>query len=442
MSLIKKLYDAASVVCKSTALKAGAAVIAATMIGGCFKRYFSGYWPPDAGQAQLLLTSDGITGARVQPNFAGENSSANVDLSHSEDKTTIKATGNKIKETESVADVNLRPSNNRGFYVRPVIALTSRTVETSAGQKESDLESTLLAADLKWAWGLDNSNKLIAKVYGQDSTEEIPVAGNITMTQRGVYLESRLGMFLPLLSYESNEIDFGSSVTNITEVQLGTSLWMQSAGGNVMGAVGGYVVLADDGKDQTTKIIVPGNLELGYNWGVLGFDGIYDGDLASLGIHGCIGGDSTTENVKALSTFIRNLQASNYLIRGIPKSSVRNQRFDLSRNLEQSLDNTKVFYFVGGRQQHNAKGDVETAPYAYVGVPIHTKGGKKIHIGLTYGPFLVFFPEDDVVKKRKGLLCNAQLNDRVKFFGYLEGIDYASREDKTRVVLGLLIPIR
>ncbi|MBW2981462.1 hypothetical protein KY343_01150 [Candidatus Woesearchaeota archaeon] len=436
MKLIKTLTDALSAAYKSTALKVGGILLAGSIFSGCLKEYFTGYCPPKAWQTQISLSEDSF-GIRGQGNFNGTNSSIDADITHNTNETVIEPTGSSVEESETVLDVNIKPKNDGSLSIRPVIATSGLTVTSSAGQMESDLESTLLSADLLWRFGA--TNRVLARLYGKDSTEKMPIVGDTETTQRGIYIESSLGMFLPLLSYETNKISLGGSTVDAKELQAGTSLWM-NAGENIMGSVGAYAVFTDDGTEKETKVVVPASLELKYGKGVLGFDGTFDGTLTSLGVHGCFGGDDLSKNVREFSRFINRLQSLNYLERGVPASLIKNRRFDLSRDLERNLD-TRLFYFVGARQEQDMDGNIVVKPYAYIGVPFSTKGGKKVNIGATYGPFAVVFAED-IVRSQGGVIGNIQLNDSSHLYIAVQRYNFENRRDTTRYDLGLLIPLK
>jgi hypothetical protein len=412
-------------------LAALAAAAALTVLPSCANP-FRGYWSlPENAQAHVSL-SDDSTILRAQANFAGDATSTDVDLTHTDSSTNVE--GNEIEEQETALDLNIRPSNNRNFFVRP------RFVTRSRDTPDSNLEAALFSTDLLWRFGMDNTNRLLVRPYGEDSRENIPlISDDITVAQRGIYLEGRFGMFVPLFSYETKDIDVLGSVTNITELQLGTALYLGSPGGRRVWSIGAYLVNADDGTEETSRLVMPGNLELGYDWGVLGFDGSYDGDLASLGAHLCIGrGGNTRNNVMALSDFVRNIQALNYLERGLSRSSARNRRFDSSRELERALEDARLILFLGARQQHNMAGDVEAEPYGYVGVRL----ADRHYLGVTYGPFLSFLPEEDkdIIREQFGVLYNAELADNVNLFALIDHRDNETADDSTRFQIGVIIP--
>jgi len=423
------IYNAAKTVCESTAFKVGAVILAAQAVGGCFRQYFSGYWPPDSGRVQLTFPSDGW-GIRAQGNFEGDNSTTEAEVGYQESKSTIEVTGNEASESRFHIDANIRPSNNRSFRVRPVIETLDRRIVTPAGAEESRLEGTFFATDIRWSQELGDitTRCLLLRPYFNQSREST-IVSPIDITQSGMYADGRVGIFSPLLSIEKYSVDVGGSTTDLTELQLGTSVGGVMSD-NIRTSIGAYAAHTDDGTDETLKAVVLGDATFVLGNHVLGVDGSYDGDLLSLGVHGSFGG-MAPDNAKALNKYIKEMQRLTFLERGIPDSVRENRRNDEIQAL-QSLE-APAFYLLGARWQHDgADWEAEPAFYICFGGNIPIKG-RKLTIGASRGPVFEVYPISPV-NGRYGVFAGGKIGEARVDLAY-EHVDYESIRDKNLVLL-------
>ena len=431
MELLDNIAKIASAAYKGTAMKVVAAFLAGSMVAGCFKSYFTSIIPPDGWQTEISADSEGGFGIRGQVSST-ESESNSVDISHDQSEATIEDTGNTVSGTRTALDVSIK-SSSREFAVRPMIESLERRVLTPAGVKESDLRGTFCSTDL--IFGGEDRFWLVRPYVNTEKDKT--VVGDINTTQWGIYIDGKLRRFRPLFSFESYDVDFGTGVTNLREAQFGASF----RSGNERCSLGYYGVLMDDESDQTYKNIVLADatlFETGNSF--MGADGSYDGDLASLGIHGAYNrrGGNMPQTAKRVRESIRQMQRLNVLERGLPGSVVRNRRSDL-RQVLGNLDAT-LFGMLGVRQEHDtADWETEAKLYAMLGGNISIKG-KPLTVGLTYGNVFSMYPAD-AVSERKGMFLGTKLGSG-RLGVVWEDIDFDNRKDTDSVKIFYVVSTR
>jgi len=424
----KMVVNTAPDIYHNTMFKIAALALAASMAKGCSKpAFFNNYWPPESVQAELAINSEGSE-VGVRGKFEGDNSTLDVKLSSEENKSTIEETGNTVEESRFTADFNIH-SKNKKLSVSPVIETSERTVKMPTGEQESSLDSTFVSAGVKLQGkeGFSGPNHLLVRPYIKQDVENT-IVGDIDIRQFGIYADGKIGIFLPLFSFERYDVKFGKGITNLQEMQAGLAFsgkWPDKAPGGLLGA---YLVSTDNETDQTDKFVGVGDLNIIPAFNI---KGSYDGDLLDVGTYGCFGGseEDSENNSILMREYIRQMQQLNFLARGLPESVINDRKFNLRQSLEQNLD-AKVFYVLGVRQKHNTDGwDSQPALYAYLAFNIpagQTSDFKdrKVIVGPTYGS--VFEPySKDLVDQRYGILCGVYLG-KIRIDGSLERVEYQS----------------
>ena len=435
MKIIKNLADIAAAACKSAAFKAGAVLLAGSIASGCFKSYFQDIFSPEAWHTQLTFDSEGAAFRANTQSDEYKQNSAEFSASHNE--SVIEAAGSAVDEKRAALDAVIKPSRRKNFIVRPRIQTLERTV-TTAGIEESGTKGTFAAFDLRFGGELINAGRYLLIRPFYNCEDETSVAGNSTTKQYGFYAEGKAGLFMPVFSLETFDLGI-DGIPDLNEIQVGTSIG--GLAGNLRGSLGYFLVAMDDGTSKTQKHLITADLtaQLGGQH-VVGLDGVYDGDLLSLGALWSYyrRGGNTSRLSEKMNKYIREMQRLNHLERGLPDMMSRNRREDLSRQI-QGLDAT-LFAVLGLREEHDAVDwEKKAKPYALFGGNIPIKG-REFTLGVSHGPVFEVYPAD-AVKRRTGVFGGIKLWGGRLSMVY-EDVDYETRRDVNAFTIMYAVPLR
>jgi len=429
----KKIVDTARALYKSTMFKIGTVFLAGS-IAGCSKpEFFEGYWPPAQAQAELGSDAEGIKGG-AGVKFEGDNSSTEVVLRGQSKEYEIEASGNDVEESTFNADVNMQKGN---VTVNPVIETSEKTTTMPDGTVESKVESTHISTDVKIEQKeiLGSTNHILVRPYLKKSIDDT-IIGTIDSTRWGIYCDAKYGMFLPLLSFDHEEVE---GIT-ASELQLGLGFEGKWPGKDLMGTVGLYGAFAEVDGEKDNKLIAVGdaNVVPAFN-----MNADHDGNLTNIRVYGCVGGKGNSEDqFRSMRDYVKQLYLSEVLERGLPESTLITRKTNARQKMEQGLD-AKLFYLLGYKETFDSNGDKkpEFAGLAAFRIPLNkTDPEKRMFVGVTYGSVFENYTQD-AVDERYGMVLGLYVG-RVRIDGSIERIAYVNLEPENRVQVRAIFPLK
>lgn len=431
----KKIINGASALYHSTMFKIGSLFLAGSIIEGCSKpQFFEGYWPPDQAQVELGSDAEGFKGG-AGVKFEGDNSSTEVVLRGQKKEYGIESSGNNVEESSFNADVNVQKGN---VTVNQVIETSETTTKMPDGTVESDVGSFHAATDIiikKQDFFGGSPNHILFRPYLRKTSDDT-IVGPIDSSRWGFYCDAKYGMFLPLLSFDQEEVEG----IDAKEFQIGLGFEGKWPGKDIMGIIGLYGAFAEVDGEKDNRMVAVGDANIVPAFNV---NADHDGNLTNVRVYGCVGGNGNAQDkFKAMRNYVKQLYLSEVLERGLPESTIAVRKTNARQSMEEGLD-AKLFYLAGYKEAVDSDGNIkpEFAGLVAFRIPLSkTDSEKRMFLGATYGSVLENYTQD-AVDQRYGMIVGAYVG-RVRIDGSLERVDYVNLKPENLLQVRAIFPLR